>query len=90
MGQLLERYKDSDFEQMKKVEGALIAALLPFKATTDPLLAVLALVRVIRVFLRAAPTPARKEILPVLFAYMEGRTQLPTANDQAGKLWLPN
>jgi hypothetical protein len=90
MGQILERYRDVDFEQMKKVEGALIQALLPFKATTDPLLAVLALVRVIRVFLRGAPKPAQKEILPVLIAYLEGRTQLPRTSEESGKLWLPN
>jgi hypothetical protein len=87
---ILERYRFADYEEMKRVESAIIDALLPFKATTDPLLAVLALVRVVRVFLRGAPQQAQRELRPVLFAYLEGRTQLPNTNEEAGKLWLPN
>jgi len=82
-------YKDIDFEQMKRVEDAIIKAILPFKDSTDPLLAVLALVRVTRVFLRNGTKDAQRGLLPVLFAYLEGRTQIPGDLNEAGKLWTP-
>lgn len=83
------RYKDVDFEQMKRVEEAIIKAVLPFKESTDPLLAVLALVRVTRAFLRNGTKEAQRTLLPVLFAYLEGRTQIPGDLNDAGKLWTP-
>lgn len=90
MANPLEQYRDSDFQQMKRVEDAVIGALLPFRESTDPILAVLALARILRVFLRAAPKLAQRQLLRVLIAYIEGRTRLPGDDRDAGKLWVPH
>jgi hypothetical protein len=74
---------------MKRIEQAVIEAIIPFRASTDPLLAVLALVRILRVMLREAKPSAQRELLPVLFSYLEGRTRLPGETHEAGRLWLP-
>lgn len=76
---------DVDAEQMKKIEQAIVTALVPFKANTDPLYAVLAMTRCLRVMLRAAPRKAARELLPVLEDYLRGRI----TPRHEGLLWLP-
>lgn len=88
--ELLDNYRESDFEQMKKIEDAIINAVIPFKENTDPILCLLALVRCARVMLRAATKDAQRKLLPVLFAYLEGRTRLPGDTDPAARLWTPS
>ena len=89
MSDAFEQFRDADFEQMKRVERALIDAMVPFRDQTDPLLAVLALVRVIRVMLRAAPKQSQRQLTPVLMAYLEGRTRLPGDGTDITPLWTP-
>jgi len=81
----LDQYRHEDFVEMKRIETAIIRALLPFKATSDPLLAVVALTRCLRVMLRLGSKEAQAQLVPVLRAYLEGRTAPPGS----GILWTP-
>lgn len=81
---IMDNYRAEEFHEMKRIEKALVRALMPFAQSTDPLLGVLALARVMRAMLRKAPAPAQKQLQPVLRAYLEGRTSL-----EAPILWQP-
>lgn len=88
MAERLETFRTEDAEQMKRIEQALHEALAPFAANTDPLLAVLALTRVMRLMLRAASKKAVEELLPVLFAYLTGAKRQP--GQTSSLLWTPD
>lgn len=82
----LQRFKKVDEEQMNAVGKAIVAACVPFLQNgTNPMLVLLALIRCARVVLRKTSREDQKEILPVLNAYLEGRTQPPGS----GMLWTP-
>jgi len=84
-GPLLEQYRDIDFDQMKAIERELVAVLLPFRENTDPLLGVIALARVLRTMLRLGPDEAQQKLLPVLVAFIQGKTAPPGS----GRIWMP-
>lgn len=82
----LDTVRTEDAEQMKRIEQAIVDAVLPFAANTDPLLGVIALTRCVRTMLRAADTDAQKQLLPVLVAFLRGQMQAPGA---PSLLWMP-
>jgi hypothetical protein len=83
----LETFRDEDFRQMKQIERAIVAAILPFSANTDPILGLLALLRCARVLLRKAPAKAAAQLLPVCIAYLRGEIKQP--GRQSELLWMP-
>lgn len=83
----LEKWDDDDFRQMKIVERAIIDAVLPLVQSIHPLLAFYAMIRCARVMLRKGEPDAQKELLPTVFAYLEGKAKPPGA--PASALWLP-
>lgn len=83
----LEQYRPEDFEQMKAVERKLVDTLQPFTANTPPVLMVLSLIRCARVILRKCGKADQKRLLPVLTAFLEGRTRQP---GDSPLLWLPD
>ena len=70
-------FTNADAEQMKTIERALVATLLPFKGNTEAALVVFALVRCARVMLRLYPEQTKKALLPIMTAYLEGKNQPP-------------
>lgn len=82
----LETYREEDFQQMKRMEKAIIDAMLPFSGGTDPLLGVMALIRCARVMLRAGSKSAQKQLLPVLVAYLSGRMR---PSGESSLIWVP-
>lgn len=82
----MEKWSDEDFAKMKLIERAIIDTLLPLVQNINPLLAFYALIRCARVMLRKGDAPAQRAILPVVFAYLEGRTRPP---GDAPLLWTP-
>lgn len=87
MAERLEVFRQEDADQMKRIEEAIHAALAPFAANTDPLLAVLALTRVLSLMLHAAKKKAVEELLPILFAYLMGKKKMP--GQASSMLWTP-
>ncbi len=81
----LDQYRYEDFLEMKRIEVAVVNALEPFKANSDPLLAVIALTRCLRVLLRLGSKDAQRQLLPVVRAYLEGRATPP----EHSLLWTP-
>ena len=82
----LSHYRQADFEQMKKIEKAIIDVLMPFRESTDPLLVFLALIQITRVILRLADKPDQRTLLRIAAAYLEGRTDIYAPSHG---LWLP-
>jgi|SRR5215510_882422 len=84
--ELGDAFRQEDADQMKRMEQAIILALMPFKENTDPILGLLALIRCARVMLRAASTQAQKQLLPVVVTFLRGGMQPQGA---PSLLWLP-
>jgi len=84
-----ERYEESDDRTMRQVQGAIVQAIVPFTTLVPSWLIALALARCLRVVLRKAPELTKAQLYPVLFAYLEGRTQPPGAG-RSGLLWTPD
>lgn len=81
----LTKWNDDDFAQMKVVERAIIAAVLPLVQNINPLLAFYAMIRCARVMLRKGEPAAQKALLPTVFAYLEGKR--PPGSPSM--LWMP-
>ena len=73
----LNTYSESDWRALKLVERAVIDTIRPLKGQTHPGLVFFALLRVARVFFRKMPKHQQKEIGPVVYAYIVGKSQLP-------------
>lgn len=84
MSGIFETFKEAEAHEMKRIEKAVIRALMPFAGSSDPLLGVLALARILRTLLRKAPASAQKQLVPVLVAYMKGQT-----SPDSPILWTP-
>lgn len=82
-----EHYRPEDFEQMKAVERKLVDTLQPFTVNTPAALMVLTLIRCARLILRKCDRRDQKDLLPVLVAFLEGRTRQP---GDPSLLWLPD
>lgn len=82
---IFDKFKQAEFDEMKRIEQAIIKALQPFKATSDPLLALIALIRCARVMLRLGDQSAQRQLLPVVEDFLRGRTN-PRGQ---GILWMP-
>jgi hypothetical protein len=80
----LDQFKPDDVAEMKAIERAVIKALMPFREKTDPLLAVVALTRCLRVMIRLGDAEAQSKLLPVLEGYLHGRTPILSS-----PLWTP-
>ena len=85
----MERYGFGvlDFGEMKEIERAMLAVLIPMVQNKNPILAMFALIRCARVMLRKGAPEAQKVLLPVLFAYLEGKNAAPGA---PSILWSPD
>lgn len=86
LGKELERWTPDDFARMKLIERAIIDTILPLVQNINPLLALFALIRCARVMLRKGDSDAQKALLPVLAAYLAGKTAPP---GEQSILWLP-
>lgn len=82
----LLKWRAEDYAEMKVIERAVIATLLPLIQNRNPLLALFALIRCARVLLRKGDTDAQKALLPVVEAYLRGRVKPP---GEQSMLWLP-
>src|SRR5262245_49383169 len=85
--ELGDQFRQEDADQMKRMEQAIINALLPFKENTDPILGLLALMRCARVMLRAARADAQRQLMPVLIAFIRGDMAPKNA---PSLLWMPS
>jgi hypothetical protein len=81
-----EKWDADDMAQMKKIERAIIDVVLPLIQGVDPLLALYAMIRCARVMLRKGDTHAQRAVLPVIHAYLDGKTTAPGAGSL---LWMP-
>lgn len=86
---VLDTYKPEDVRQMKAVEKTIVQAILPFKENTPTILIVLSLIRCARTVLRLATKEQQKELLPILVAFLQGRTQLPEETGDS-PIWTPS
>jgi len=86
MGKGKIHYDDSDFQQMKLVERAIIDAVLPLIQGINPLLAFYAMIRCARVMLRKGEPAAQQALLPTVIAYLKGDVRPP---HEAPLLWTP-
>lgn len=68
---------NADAEQMRAVQKALIDAALPFRERTEAALVVFACVRIARTMLRLYNPKTQKQLLPVIIAFLEGKTTAP-------------
>lgn len=81
-------FKQTDIEKMGEAQRVVTRALLPLlESGVHPLILVFALTRALRVILRKAPANDQAEVRPILFAYIEGRTQQPAGGSA---LWTPD
>ena len=85
----LREFRNDDMDQMKRIERALVQVLLPFRASTNPVIVCLALLRCCRTVLRLTSKSEQREITPVLVAFLQGRTTPPPAGSDSG-LILPS
>ena len=86
----LDHWRDEDFVKMKAIERELIEWLLPRVQQVNPLLALYVLIRCARVLLRKGEPEAQRAILPVIEAYLEGKTKPPVGgalHDVSSILW---
>lgn len=86
LGTELTRWNAEDYAKMKLIERAIIDTILPLVQNINPLLALFALVRCARVMLRKGDADAQKALLPVVQAYLAGKTAPP---GEQSILWLP-
>ncbi len=77
-----------EFEAMKAVERAVIAALLPFRERVPNGIAAFALVRCARTLLRLSPPDVQKNMLDAIVPFLEGKTK-PREEGESGLLYLP-
>lgn len=80
-------FGDAEFEQMKRVEGAVIKALMPFRENTPNGLVLFALIRVARVMLRLSPKKTQKDMLDACVPFLEGKTR--PRGEESSILWTP-
>lgn len=73
----LETFRQEDADQMKAIERVLVQAVLPYRESTNPLLVVIALIRMARTVLRLAEKQDQKAIMPVLIGFLQGRVSPP-------------
>lgn len=72
----------SDYEQMRKVEHAILQAILPFQnGRTEAALVAVAMLRVARTLVEMYPAVTQAELLPVLTAFIQGRSSAPGVDD---------
>ena len=81
-------YSDEDFRQMKRIEAALVQTVLPFRATTDPMLLAMALTRMTRTVARLCNPNDTKALIPVLVAFLEGKVNPPGGDGSL--IWTPD
>lgn len=74
-------FRDDDAAQMRRVQRAIIQAVLPFKANTEAALVVFALARCARTMLRLYPEKTQKWMRTLLIAFLEGKTEQPKLTD---------
>jgi len=76
-----------DVREMKRFEGAFVQWVLPWRQSTRPGIVAIALARCCRTVLRLCPREEQAELLPLLVAFLEGKTQEP--GDQS-LIWTPD
>jgi hypothetical protein len=85
----LEEFRTADQEKMGEAQAVIVRALLPMlEVGVHPLILVFALVRATRVILRKTSKDEQAQVVPVLFAYLSGRTSPPATGGSA--LWTPD
>ncbi len=89
MGVQVVNFGDEDVARMKEIEKAVVSAMVPFMANTSPLLGLYVLIRCARVMLRKMPGTVRTQLFPVIFAFLEGRTEQPAEDAAHRLLWVP-
>lgn len=82
---LFKHFRQSDADDMKAVERALVKTALPFRERMPPALVAMALLRMCRTVLRLCNKNDQKELLPVFVAFLEGRINPPGSSI----LWTP-
>lgn len=88
MSEDLNTYDDADYQQMKRIEKKLVATLVPFMQNTPATLGLFVLIRMARTLLNNMPLETRKQLYPVIFAFLESRGE-PPAGGKHRLLWTP-
>lgn len=90
MSSILDQWTEEHAKSVQRVQGVIIDAVLPLKAHVHPLIIAIALIRAARVLLRMADKGDQKKIIPVLNAYLEGRTRPPVDTPTSNLIHLPD
>lgn len=70
-------FKDEDALAMKTVERAVVKTIMPYRERIEAALVIFALMRCARVLLRLYPPNTQKWILPLVIAFLEGKSEAP-------------
>lgn len=84
----LLKFDQADADQMKAVQRAITAAVMPYRENTEAALVIMALLRCARILLRLYPKKFQDQFTPVLTDFLEN-AEAPPTRDGASPLWMP-